>query len=273
MDPQEFKRAQHELVVSAGAEMRPIADAAWNLERARLEGRRFVTIDLEALMSPAARNSMGETLEWWTSNLVVSSYTERFRLMAWAVVALAAQKALWNGPEIRAHSISTETSGEAYYRRCTRVLAMVHELHKAGYQRIRILPMISPSGGHWRGIITYAGNVADDGYHILDWDMDDRVGSVARYSSSQENEFFGWKDAHSLNARQLAQRFVERFPVIASKGEGTDWAYAGWLTDVLGQAEAGPERGGLIHLIQDWDNEPDYMARWQPPPPIRDIVY
>ena len=31
-------------------------------------------------------------------------------------------------------------------RRCQRVLAMVHELHKRGYQRLRIMPGMSPSG-------------------------------------------------------------------------------------------------------------------------------
>jgi hypothetical protein len=43
---------------------------------------------------------------------------------------------------------------------------MVHELHKAGYQRIRILPYLSPSGAYWRCTITTSDNVADDGYHL-----------------------------------------------------------------------------------------------------------
>lgn len=153
------------------------------------------------------------------------------------------------------------------YRRCVRVLAMVHELHKAGYQRIRILPMLAPSGCYWRGVITHAGNVAEDGYNLLDEDIDGETGMVARYTSGQENEFFGWQDAKALDARQLAQLFLQRFPLIAHSGKGTDWAYAGWLTDVLGAAEAGPEHGGLVHLIQDWDVDPIYMQRWQPPPP------
>lgn len=272
MDPLELQRAQHDLSASAGTSLRPIADAAWHLERARLEGRRFITIDLEALVSPAARSSMDQKLQLWITSLLTSSYAERFGLMVMAIVSMAAQRASWRGPEGRARPVSTMATDDASYRRCTRVLAMVHELHKAGYQRVRILPMLSPSGCHWRGIITYSDNVADDGYHILDWDMDDQIGSVARYTSGQQNEFFDWQDAHALNARQLAQCFLERFPLIAQKGQGCDWAYAGWLTDVLGQAEAGPEIGGLVHLIQDWDNDPDYMARWQPPPPIREVA-
>jgi hypothetical protein len=143
------------------------------------------------------------------------------------------------------------------------VLSMVHELHKAGYQRLRILPMLSPSGCYWRGVITFAENVAPDGYRILREEDD----LVARYTSGQDNEYFGWKDASQSSARELAALFLARFPGICRKGEGLDWAYAGWLTDVLGYAELGEEKGGLIHLIQDWENEPEYMARWTPPPP------
>lgn len=173
---------------------------------------------------------------------------------------------LTNGPkDHKPHGLPSKPSENASYRRCVRVLAMVHELHKAGYQRLRILPMLSPSGCYWRGVITFADNVAQDGYHILR-DEDDLV---ARYTSGQDNEYFGWKDAAQASARELAMLFLKRFPEISEKGEGLDWAYAGWLTDVLGYAELGEEKGGLIHLIQDWENEPNYMARWTPPPPNR----
>jgi hypothetical protein len=271
MDPQELERVQHQLIVDAGTDLRPIADRAWDFERARLNGRRFVTIDLEAASEPNARNYFGETNRDWVSALAASSYTERFRLLAKAVIAMAAQEAPWQPPAGQCRPISAKPADEAWYRRCVRVLAMVHELHKAGYQRIRILPMLSPSGCYWRGIVTFSENVAEDGYNILNWDHDDEFGTVAKYTSGDENEFFGWRDAKSLNARQLAVLFIERFPVIASRGVGCDWAYAGWLTDVLGEAEAGPERGSLIHLLQDWDTDPAYMQRWQPPPPIRTL--
>lgn len=269
MDEEELSRAQHDVVVPAGPALRPIADRAWDVERARIQGRRHVTIDLEALAYPLTRGVVGDTLANWISVLATSSYAERFQLLGKAVVGLIAQNAPYRAPEARPRPISTVPASDPNYRRCVRVLAMVHELHKAGYQRVRILPMLSPSGCYWRGVITFADNVADDGFHIIDEDMDNRLGWVARYTSGQDNEFFGWRDAQALNARQLAQLFIERFPVIASRGEGCDWAYSGWLTDVLGQAEAGPERGELIHLIQDWPTDPAYLARWQPPPPIR----
>lgn len=267
MDQRELQEAQHELIVSAGSSLRPIADRAWDLERARLNGRRYVIVDLEAAAAPGPRNFVGEVVKDWLSALVVSSYSDRFRLLAKAVIAVTVQQAAWEPPTGQCRAIRTKPADEPSYRRCVRVLAMVHELHKAGYQHIRILPMLSPSGCYWRGVITFVQNVAEDGYNILDWDHEDQFGTVAKYTSGQDNEYFDWKDAKNLNARELAELFIQRFPVIASRGEGCDWAYAGWLTDVLGEAEAGPERGGLIHLLQDWDPEPSYMARWQPPPP------
>jgi hypothetical protein len=39
---------------------------------------------------------------------------------------------------------------EPHIRRAVRVLAMVGELHKRGYQRLRVMPFMSPSGLYWR---------------------------------------------------------------------------------------------------------------------------
>lgn len=142
---------------------------------------------------------------------------------------------------------------------------MVHELHKAGYQRIRILPFLAPSGCYWRCWITPISNIASDGYTILEDDWEKRAGIVAHYTSGQGNHYFDWEDAAHLNARQLAKLFLERFPKIAVEGSGLDWAYAGWLTDVLGTAELGPQGGHLVHLMQDWPADEDYLRRWRPP--------
>lgn len=71
-------------------------------------------------------------------------------------------------------------------RRAQRVLAMVHELHKQGYQRIRIMPGMSSSGADWRCSITHVGNIAPkDGAKIVDWQLD-----CAHYTSGQDNSYF-----------------------------------------------------------------------------------
>jgi hypothetical protein len=161
--------------------------------------------------------------------------------------------------------VSTKPTTEQVVRRCTRLLSMAHELHKAGYQRIRISPGLSPSGGYWRCPITYASNVPDDGFTILNFDCEQ--GLVASYSSADESGYFNWGSSSEQNARELAARFIESFPLIAERGGGRDWLYAGWLTDVLGRAEQG-HKTDLPILYADWpiEESPEYL-NWRPPPP------
>jgi hypothetical protein len=136
---------------------------------------------------------------------------------------------------------------------------MVSELHKAGYQHIRLFPSLSPNGSFWRADITFAENTDAKGLPI-------NSDLVARYSTGQGSEFFGWSDATNMNARQMAAAFVQRFPEIAREGQGRDWAYAGWLLDILGEAE----QGNIIILWLDGDFLGDeHFALWNPPPAIR----
>ncbi|GLC27763.1 hypothetical protein [Roseisolibacter agri] len=135
-------------------------------------------------------------------------------------------------------------------RRGQRVLSMVHELHKRGYQRLRVMPGMSPSGGYWRCNVTPASNILrTHGAMARDF-----TALTAHYTSGMENEYFGWQDARTDSARVLADKFVERFPEIAAAAVGRDWAYVGWYTEMLGIAE----QGYLPVAYADW---------WDPLPP------
>ncbi|MBP2299724.1 hypothetical protein [Azospirillum picis] len=136
--------------------------------------------------------------------------------------------------ETRLRAVSLFPPADPAIRQAGRLLAMVNELHKAGYQRLRIAPGMAPSGCHWRCHVTSAGNVAVNGWEPLDWSR-----GVASYSTGQKNLYFGWDDAGHDSARQLAAKFIERFPEIARAGQGPDWAYAGWYVAMLGAAEHG----------------------------------
>jgi hypothetical protein len=142
------------------------------------------------------------------------------------------------------------------YRRACRVLTMVHELHKVGYQRLRIYSGMAPSGCHWRCHIVPADNVATGNGQPLDWEH-----RVASYSTGQGNRYFDWPDAAGDSARELAVKFIQRFPGIVRSGQGVDWAYAGWFVFMLGVAE----HGRLPIFFADYPLErvPDE----QPPPP------
>jgi hypothetical protein len=150
--------------------------------------------------------------------------------------------------------VVTSPLREAEKRRALRVLAMVHELHKAGYQKLRICPGMSSSGCNWRCAITPAENIeSQNGAMLKDWDKD-----VAAYSSGQRNEYFDWKDAKTDTARELASKFIKRFPKVVSRGLGEDWDYAGWYVQMLGFAE----RGEFPLAYDDWCERPD--PKWLP---------
>jgi hypothetical protein len=71
-----------------------------------------------------------------------------------------------------------------------------------------------------------------------------------------DNHYFEWRDAVDATARQLAALFIERFPQIAARGQGRDWTYAGWFTEMLGVAE----RGYLPMAFNDWSDLSDAPA-------------
>lgn len=120
-------------------------------------------------------------------------------------------------------------------RRAHRVIRMVAELHRMGYQRLRIMPFAHPNA--WRLVIGPCEIFSDPNAAFIRFDSWD---GVAIYSSAGSgDEYFGWVDAKGDNARQLAEKFVERYPELAEKGTGRDWPYAGWLAELVGKLEAG----------------------------------
>ena len=126
---------------------------------------------------------------------------------------------------------------DAQERRALRVLRLVHEFHKQGHQLMRVEPCLAPSGMYWRCAITPRVNIRrSHGALIADYSADD---IVARYTSGQDNEYFGWRDAKHDELKQLVEKFRERYPAIVERSRGDDWAFAGWYVRMLGYAENG----------------------------------
>lgn len=121
-------------------------------------------------------------------------------------------------------------------RRSRRVIKMVSELHHMGFQRLRFMPYLRESIAYRVLIGPVSCFSVANGCHAKS-----EFPGVT-YSSASENEYFGWTDATSDDARKLAVKFVERFPEIARYGSGRDWAYAGWLLELLGAMEKYPNR-------------------------------
>jgi hypothetical protein len=120
---------------------------------------------------------------------------------------------------------------------------MVLELHRMGYQRLRVAPGLSPSGMHWRCAVLSAGNAGrGHGARLL------RHDEAAHYSSSAGANYFGWGDAAQDSPRQLAEKFVSRFPLIAEAGRGPDKPYADWYAEMIRLTEP----SGLPYAYADW---------------------
>lgn len=147
-------------------------------------------------------------------------------------------------------------------RRGIRVVSMIHELHKRGFQKLRALPTLSPSGSYWRCLITYAENSDRAGLPIS-WDEPSDL--VVGYSTGQGTSYFGWSGFENSTARELADHFIKVYPDLTQRGQGRDWEYAGWFVELLGRMESLGD-GGLVFFQADFPVDLDSMGICLPPP-------
>ncbi len=120
-----------------------------------------------------------------------------------------------------------------WIRRAQRCIRMLAELHRLGFQGLRGMPYMNPLGFRFA--------IAPKRY------FSERNGAVIPMSGlsgeyvaiTGAGDYFGWLDASKDDARALAKKFIERFPEIARQGRERDWAYAGWLAELVGFLEQG----------------------------------
>ena len=142
---------------------------------------------------------------------------------------------------------------EPHVRRAVRVLAMVGELHRRGYQKLRVMPFMSSSGHAWRcwigpDTLFYRNH----GVYLRHPGCSEEVQSTspsARYTTGADH-YFDWQDADHDDARSLADKFLARFTRLAGQGEGWSYVYAGWYQRLFGLAE----RGWMPVVIHDGSN-------------------
>ena len=133
---------------------------------------------------------------------------------------------------------------------CRRLLHMVTELHRMGYEQARIAPGVAPSGLFWRLSVTAASNTEpDNGALMRDFSRG------ANYSSGAGAEYFGWTDASADSPVELAKKFVERFPDIAAEARGRDPEYVRWYQEMV----AATEPDGLVYAYADWPGREDRL--------------
>ena len=134
---------------------------------------------------------------------------------------------------------------------CRRLLYMVRELHSMGYERLRIAPGVAPSGLFWRLSVFPASNSdPDNGARMRNFD------EGAHYSSGGGNRYFDWDDATDDSPTELAEKFIDRFPDLATAGRGRDTDYVGWYEEMLQLTE--PD--GLPYAYADWPSPEDSLG-------------
>lgn len=132
------------------------------------------------------------------------------------------------------------------------ILSLVHELHRLGYQRLRIAPGMAPSGVYWRCTLAAASHFsAANGACIVGGGA-----PAACYSSGQERIYFGWEDAAAAGPQKLATMFVARFPEVCAESWGADWAYDAWYRELLRLTAP----AGMPIAYADWPLAPDVLS-------------
>jgi hypothetical protein len=117
-----------------------------------------------------------------------------------------------------------------------RLIKMTVELHRRGYQRLRICPYEHMS---WR--VEFGPSSAfspRNGAYMRTrrFFHADGTSENATYSGADGFRYFDWDDAQHYDAEKLAGVFVSRFPIICTASEGRDWEYVGWLSELSGYA-------------------------------------
>lgn len=132
---------------------------------------------------------------------------------------------------------SAEGRGSSGRRRATRLLATVAEMHKRGYQGLRIVPLLDPEPFAWDCALVVPNRVASPGYGSY---TPPDMGSSVPYWSRDGGSGYLWSSRPGSSARQLADQLEEgSLSGWLQSARLDDFAYAGWFLLLLGKAEQG----------------------------------
>ena len=161
---------------------------------------------------------------------------------------------------------------DTYWRRCLRVLRMVHVLHGKGFQGLRVFPYIYPLA--YRIELFPERYAEHDGVRYRDTISGDDL--VAGHTGAGGANFFGWDDVANLDAQHLAVEFISRFPRLAKATFHLDFAYAGWYGTLLAHCEYGympylfsefEPQSDALRMFRVDDSKPGPHIEWFPLPP------
>lgn len=110
-------------------------------------------------------------------------------------------------------------------------------LHGKGYERLRVMASVAPSGMSYRICISSKTHFDNKtGFVICKWDNDE----VYRYSNGQEFMFFNdhaWLEDASIE--EIADKLLSKYPKLEKEGNGKDEEYAAWFLKLLEKVKEG----------------------------------
>jgi hypothetical protein len=124
-----------------------------------------------------------------------------------------------------------------------RILLMLRELHRMGFERLRAPAYDYPLA--WRCPIVpaswtnrgHGGTFDDPMPHLRQWFGETAGYHTYTYSSASQQQPFGWEDMVFAQPRELALRFIKEKREVALCGWGPDPEYVQWFEEMLEQTE------------------------------------
>lgn len=133
------------------------------------------------------------------------------------------------------------------------LLLAVHELHRRGYQKLRAIGGLAPSGVYYRICLS-----SRDFMTSSTDTMPEFAEHYLRYSTSEERRYFGRREAFVGTPEDLADWILAENSELMRASEGSDWEYAGWFVEMLWFAK----HGSFPIQFADWYETPRFAAEY-----------
>ncbi|MET3732624.1 hypothetical protein [Moheibacter stercoris] len=114
-----------------------------------------------------------------------------------------------------------------------KLLFMVEEIHKRGFQKLRVIPSLSPSGMYWR--CNFVEKVKRYEFCSSNWIYDHEKGN-----SSEELKY---------TTQELADLFIQENKEFIEHCKGEDEEYKNWYSQMLRQLK----KDELPYAFADWE--------------------
>ena len=112
---------------------------------------------------------------------------------------------------------------------------MVQELHKRGFEKLRIIPSLAPSGMYWRCSFIDEAKKKDF--------------SASNWIHNHENE--NSREEIKLTTQELADLFIKENSEFIDHCKGKNEEYTKWYSEMLQQLK----KGELPYAFADWNME------------------